>query len=318
MSAGAAVHLHVHSEYSLLDGACKLKPRRTDKKGEPVGRMSLAERAAELEMPALALTDHGVMNGAVEHYKACREQGIKPIVGMEAYLVEDRKAITSATRYERNHLTLLARNDAGFRNLAMLSSAGFLEGFSRGKANLDMELISRHSEGLIALTGCLQSRFCRRIVEDRPHDARAHIDEMLEVFGPEQVYFELQRNGIPEQDKANEGIVKVARELGRPLVATADVHYLKREDYDNHAALLCVQTKSTMADPKLSFDTNEFFLKSPEEMAADFTEWPEAVPNTLEIAERCEVEMELGKLLLPRYETPEGVQAGEMLRELAS
>ena len=185
---------------------------------------------------------------------------------MEAYLVEDRNAIASQTRYERNHLTLLAHSNEGFRNLAMLSSAGFLEGFSRGKANLDMELLSRHSEGVLALTGCLQSRFCRRIVEDRPDDARAHIDDLIGVFGAEQVYFELQRNGIAEQDKANEGIVKVAREVGRPLVGTADVHYLTREDYDNHAALLCVQTKSTVAEPKLSFDTNEFFLKSPEEL----------------------------------------------------
>ncbi|MDP9227498.1 MAG: DNA polymerase III subunit alpha, partial [Actinomycetota bacterium] len=318
MSAAAAVHLHVHSEYSLLDGACKLKPRRTNKRtGEPEGRMSLAERAAELGMPALGLTDHGVMNGAVEHYKACSEHGIKPILGMEAYLVEDRKAVSSAARYERNHLTLIARDDTGFRNLVKLSSAGFLEGFSRGKANLDMELISRHSEGVIALTGCLQSRFCRRLVEDRPDDARAHIDELLQVFGPEQVYFELQRNGIAAQEKANEGIVRVAREVGRPLVATADVHYLKREDYDNHAALLCVQTKSTVAEPKLRFDTNEFFLKSPEELVADFSQWPEAVPSTLEIAERCEVEMELGKLLLPRYETPDDEQPGQMLRRLA-
>ncbi len=316
MSAAGAVHLHVHSEYSLLDGACKLRPRKTNKKGEPIGRMSLAERAAELGMPALGLTDHGVMNGAVEHYKACRENGIKPIIGMEAYLVSDRRAIASQTRYERNHLTLLAHSDEGFRNLVKLSSAGFLEGFSRGKANLDMELLSQHSDGVIALTGCLQSRFCRRIVEDRPEDARAHADELLDVFGPEQVYFELQRNGIPEQDKANEGIVKVAREVGRPLVATADVHYLRREDYDNHAALLCVQTKSTVAEPKLRFDTNEFFLKSPEEMAADFADWPEAVPTTLEIAGRCEVEIELGKLLLPRYET-EGIEPAEMLRELA-
>ena len=318
MSAGAAVHLHVHSEYSLLDGACKLSPRKKNKKGQPVGRMSLAERAAELGMPALGLTDHGVMNGAVEHYKACKANGIKPIIGMEAYLVSDRNAIASQTRYERNHLTLLAHSNEGFRNLAMLSSAGFLEGFSRGKANLDMELLSRHSEGVLALTGCLQSRFCRRIVEDRPDDARAHIDELIGVFGAEQVYFELQRNGIAEQDKANDGIVKVAREVGRPLVGTADVHYLTREDYDNHAALLCVQTKSTVADPKLSFDTNEFFLKSPEELAVDFSEWPEAIPTTLEIAERCEVEMELGKLLLPRYETPEGTEPEQMLRELAA
>ena len=156
VSAGA-VHLHVHSEYSLLDGACKI-----DK---------LAARAAELDMPALGLTDHGVMNGSVEHYKACKAAGIKPIIGLEAYFVDDRNVTPQTTRYERNHLTLLASNDAGFRNLVKLSSAGFLEGFSRGKANVDLELLSAHSEGVIALTGCLQSRFCRRLVEDRPEDA---------------------------------------------------------------------------------------------------------------------------------------------------
>src|SRR3954463_15433638 len=302
VSAGA-VHLHVHSEYSLLDGACKI-----DK---------LAARAAELEMPALGLTDHGVMNGSVEHYKACVAAGIKPIIGLEAYLVDDRNLTPAQPRYERNHLTLLAQNDAGFRNLVKLSSAGFLEGFARGKANVDLELLSAHSEGVIALTGCLQSRFCRRLVEDRPDDARAHIDDLIGAFGPDQVYFEVQRNGISEQDKANEGIVKVARELGRPLVATADVHYLRREDYDSHAALLCVQTKSTMEQPKLRFDTNEFYLKSPDEMSEYFADMPEAVASTLEIAERCEVEMTLGELLLPRFPTPDGVEPGDMLRELA-
>jgi DNA polymerase-3 subunit alpha len=302
VSAGA-VHLHVHSEYSLLDGACKI-----DK---------LAARAAELDMPALGLTDHGVMNGSVEHYKACKAAGVKPIIGLEAYFVDDRKLTPQATRYERNHLTLLASNDAGFSNLVKLSSAGFLEGFSRGKANVDLELLSAHSKGVIALTGCLQSRFCRRLVEDRPDDARAHIDDLVNAFGPEQVYFEVQRNGIAEQDKANEGIVKVARELGRPLVATADVHYLRREDYDSHAALLCVQTKSTIEQPKLRFDTNEFYLKSTEEMSESFSDMPEAVASTVEIAERCEVEMTLGELLLPRFPTPDGVEPGDMLRELA-
>src|SRR4051812_35899563 len=268
-------------------------------------------------MPALGLTDHGVMNGSVEHYKACKAAGIKPIIGLEAYLVDDRTATPKATRYERNHLTLLASNDAGFRNLVKLSSAGFLEGFSRGKANVDLELLSAHSEGVIALTGCLQSRFCRRLVEDRPDDVRAHIDDLLGAFGPDQVYFEVQRNGVPEQDKANEGIVKVARELGRPLVATADVHYLRREDYDSHAALLCVQTKSTVEQPKLRFDTNEFYLKSTDEMSESFSDMPEAVASTVEIAERCEVEMQLGQLLLPRFPTPDGKEPGEMLRELA-
>ena len=152
MSAGA-VHLHVHSEYSLLDGACKI-----DK---------LAARAAELDMPALGLTDHGVMNGSVEHYKACVAAGIKPIIGVEAYLVDDRVETPKQPRYERNHLTLLASSEAGFRNLVKLSSAGFLEGFARGKANVDMELLSAHSEGVIVLTGCLQSRVGRRLIEER-------------------------------------------------------------------------------------------------------------------------------------------------------
>jgi DNA polymerase III subunit alpha len=304
VSAPAAVHLHAHSEYSLLDGACKID--------------AMAARAAELGMPALGLTDHGVLNGAVDLYKACQKQGIKPIIGLEAYLVDDRHAVRDQVRYERNHLTLLAQNDTGFSNLVKLSSASFLDGFSRGKANLDMELLSRHAEGVIALTGCLQSRFCRRLVEDRPDDARAHLDDLIQAFGADQVYFELQSNGIDEQEKANEGIVRFAGELGRPLVATADVHYLRREDYDNHAALLCVQTKSTLEAPKLTFDRNEFFLKSPQEMAASFARWPEAVPMTVEIAERCEVEIELGKLLLPRYPTPEGEEQEAMLRRIAA
>ncbi|MCD6016230.1 MAG: DnaE [Solirubrobacterales bacterium] len=294
------VHLHVHSEYSLLDGACKID--------------AMAARAAELGMPALGLTDHGVMNGAVEHYKACRRHGVKPILGLEAYLVDDRRA---EGRVERNHLTLIAASDAGFRNLVKLTSAGYLEGFARGKANVDAELLARHSEGVIALTGCLQSRFCRRLVEDRPADARAHLDDLAQIYGSENLYFEIQANGIAEQAKANEGIVRHARELDRPLVATADVHYLRREDYDNHAALLCVQTKSTLEQPKLTFDTNEFFLKSAAEMEGAFADWPEAVPTTLEIAARCELELELGKLLLPRFPTPEGEEPREMLRRLA-
>ncbi len=298
----SAVHLHVHSEYSLLDGACKID--------------RLAARAAELGMPALGLTDHGVMNGAVEHYKACKANGIKPIVGLEAYLVDDRHRADQ--RVERNHLTLLASTEAGFRNLVELTSAGFLEGFGRGKPSVDTELLDRHADGVIALTGCLQSRFCRRLVEERPVDARAHLDELLGVFGPENVYFEIQANGLAEQEKANEGIVRAAREFGRPLVATADVHYLRREDYSNHAALLCVQTKSTIEQPKLRFETNEFFLKSPAEMTESFSRWPEAVATTLEVAERCEVEIELGQLLLPRFPTPDGEEPAAMLRRLAT
>ena len=303
MSTASAVHLHAHSEYSLLDGACKID--------------AMAARAAELGQPALGLTDHGVMNGAVDLYKACKKHGIKPIAGLEAYLVDDRHAIKEQTRYERNHLTLLAETDQGFANLVKLTSAGFLEGFSRGKANVDMDLLAQHAEGVIVLTGCLQSRFCRRLIEERKDDARAHLDDLIQAFGPEQVYFEVQKNGIDDQNKANEGIVHYARELGRPVVGTADVHYLRREDFDNHAALLCVQTKSTLQMPKMSFDTNEFYIKSSEEMAESSAEWPEAVPTTLEIAERCNIDIELGKLLLPRYPTENGEEPGTMLRRIA-
>src|ERR687894_223294 len=290
MSAPPAVHLHVHSEYSLLDGA--------------FGIYALAKRAAELGQPALGLTDHGVMNGALEFHKACKKNGIKPILGFEAYLVDDVR--DDSIKFERNHLTLLAESDAGFKNLVKLSSAGFLEGLRRGKPNVDLDLLAKHSEGVIALTGCLASRFCRRLVDDSPAEARAHADDLIQIFGPEDVYFELQVNGIAEQNKANEGIARIARDVGRPVVGTADVHYLTREDFDHHRALLCVQTKSTLEQPKLSFDTNEFFLKSSQEMAESFAPWPEALASTLEIAERCTVELELGKMLLPRYPTPDG------------
>jgi len=296
-------HLHVHSEHSVLDGACNIK--------------EMAARAAELDMPALSLTDHGVMNGALDMYKACRENDVKPILGIEAYYVDDRHKVKELPRYERNHLTLLAENDIGFRNLVELSSEGFLEGMHRGKANIDMELLDRHSEGVIVLTGCLQARFVKRLVEDRPQDAREHLDELIQVFGAEQVYMEVQKNGIDDQDKANAQIARIAREVGRPLVATADVHYLRREDYTNHTALLCVQTKSTLDAPKMTFDTNEFYLKDADEMTAAFTEWPEAVPMTLEVAERCNVEIPLGEILLPSFPTKNGEESKVMLRRIA-
>src|SRR4029453_10560641 len=159
----------------------------------------------------------------------------------------------------------------------------------------------------------LASRFCQRLVAGRDGDARAHADDLLQVFGADNVFFEVQKNGLARQDKANEGIVRIAREVGRPLVATGDVHYLRREDYSHHAALLCVQTKSTLAAPKMSFETNEFYLRSSEEMASAFAEWPDALASTLEIAERCDVELELGKQLIPRY-LPEGEDEGSYLR----
>src|ERR671928_237056 len=239
MAAQPCVHLHVHSEYSLLDGACKID--------------ALAERAAAFGQPALALTDHGVMNGAVELYKACRKHDVKPIMGCEIYLVDDHadRSPGGARGRERNHLTLLAESDAGYRNLVKLSSAGFLEGLHRGKPTLDMGQLADHAEGVIALTGCLASRFCQRLVNDREAEARAHVDDLMQAFGSDNVYFEVQKNGVADQEKANAGIVRIAREVGRPLVGTGDVHYLRREDYHHHTALLCVQTKSTLAAPRV-------------------------------------------------------------------
>jgi DNA polymerase-3 subunit alpha len=299
VSTPTCAHLHVHSEYSLLDGACKID--------------ALAARAAEFGQPALGLTDHGVMNGAVELHKACAKHGVKPIVGCEIYLVDDHTA-TGQGKTERNHLTLLAADDAGYRNLVKLSSAGFLEGLNRGKPTVDLAQIECHSDGVIALTGCLASRFCQRLLEDRPDDARAHADELLQIFGAENVYFEVQKNGLAPQDKCNEGIVRIAGEVGGSLVGTGDVHYLRREDYDHHTALLCVQTKSTIAAPKMTFETNEFYLRDSGEMIAAFAEWPEAIASTLEIAERCSVEIELGKQLIPSYKTPDESSEQEYLR----
>jgi len=294
-------HLHVHSEYSLLDGACKID--------------ALAARAAEFGQPALGLTDHGVMNGAVELYKACKGHGIKPIVGCEVYVVDDHLARVPG-KLERFHLTLLAADAAGYRNLVKLSSAGFLEGYQRGKPSVDMAQLATHGEGLIALTGCLSSRFCQHLIAERPGEARTHAQELMEAVGRDNVYFEVQKNGLAVQDHCNEEIVRIASELGRPLVGTGDVHYLRREDFDHHAALLCVQTKSTLAEPKLRFETNEFYLKSTDEMARDFAAWPEAIASTVEIAERCNVEIELGRQLIPRFATPDGSDERAYLRSL--
>jgi DNA polymerase-3 subunit alpha len=286
VTEASCVHLHVHSEYSLLDGACKID--------------ALAERAAAFNQPALALTDHGVMNGAVELHLAARKHGIKPIVGCEIYLVDDH-ADTDSGKVERNHLTLLAESDEGYRNLVKLCSQGFLSGLNRGKPNVDMGQVAAHGEGLIALTGCLASRFAGRLSEGRDDEARAHVDELMGAVGADNVYFEVQKNGLDQQERANEGIVRIARELGRPIVGTGDVHYLTADDHSHHTALLCVQTKSTLADPKMVFDHNEFYLRSSEEMAESFSEWPEAIATTLEIAERCNVELELDKQLIPRF-----------------
>ncbi|WP_210492831.1 DNA polymerase III subunit alpha [Patulibacter sp. SYSU D01012] len=299
MSSPSCVHLHVHSEYSLLDG----QPN--------IGK--LVKRAAELDQPAIGLTDHGVMNGVVELYKAARKEGIKPVIGCELYLVDDH---ASKDKTKPNHLTVLASTTEGYKNLMRLSSVGFTDGYRRGKPTIDLRQMEQNSSGLIVLTGCLASRMCQTLADDDLAGARAHADDLVNVVGRDNVYFEVQKNGIDLQDKCNEGIVRIAREMGRPVVGTTDVHYLHREDYDTHEALLCVQTQSTLANPKMSFSTNEFYVKSNDEMAAQFAEWPDALPTTLEIAERCDVHIPLGEgSLLPRF-LPEGEDEEAYLHQL--
>jgi len=297
-------HLHVHSEYSLLDGACKID--------------ALAKRAAAFEQPALALTDHGVMNGAIELYKACKREGIKPIVGCEVYLghVERDRLGAPGRKRERYHLTLLAADERGYRNLVKLSSAGFLEGMQRGKPAVTLDHLDRHREGVICLSGCLSSRLCSLLAEDRYREARAHAAQLQEIYGKDNLYFEVQKNGLAIQEHCNEGIVRLAGELGGRIVGTGDVHYLRREDYEMHKALLCVQTKSTLAAPKLTFETNEFYLRDTGEMFAAFADLPEALQTTVEIAQRCNLEIALGQQLIPRYPTPDGSDATDYLRRL--
>src|SRR5215469_4226514 len=210
----SCAHLHVHSEYSLLDGACKID--------------ALVERAASFGQPAVGLTDHGVMNGAVELFTAARKHQIKPILGCEVYVVGDHTR-RAPGRLDRFHLTLLAATPTGYRNLVKLSSAGFLEGYQRGKPSVDLEQMAAHAEGVIVLTGCLQSRFCQYLLHGRADRARAHADELSGAFGADNIYFEVQTNGLPDQERANEGTVRIARDVGRPLVGTGDVHYLRRE-----------------------------------------------------------------------------------------
>ncbi len=293
------VHLHVHSEYSILDGACRIP--------------ALAARAAEFEMPAVALTDHGSLAGAVELYRHAGKQGIKPVIGCEVYVADDRRA--QAKGYA--HLTLLARDNAGYGNLIKLSSLGYLEGYYY-KPRVDWELLERHSDGLIALSGCLSGRVCKALEESRPNDAAADLDRLAQIFGRDNTYVELQNAGLAAQALINPQLAELAAGTGLPLVATGDVHYLEHEDARAHEALLCIQSGDSLKNPShWKFDTDQFFFKSPQEMAADFPGHEDALLRTLEIAERCNVELELGRILLPEFPTPEGRDSFEYLLELS-
>jgi DNA polymerase-3 subunit alpha len=292
------VHLHVHSEYSILDGACRIP--------------ALVEKAARLEMPAVSLTDHGSLAGAVELYREAGKAGVKPILGCEVYVADDRKAQKKGYA----HLTLLAESNEGYANLIKLSSLGYLEGYYY-KPRVDWELLERHAKGLLALSGCLSGRISRALVEDRPRDARSDLDRLVQIFGRDSTYVEIQNAGLDEQKRVNPALVALADETGLPLVATGDVHYLEAEDAFAHEALLCIQSGDTLKNPShWRFDTNEFFFKTPEEMAADFPGLEHALARTLEVAERCSVEIELGRILLPSYPVADGRDAFDYLVEL--
>src|SRR5216117_3055423 len=292
------VHLHVHSEYSILDGACRIP--------------ALAERAAELEMPAVGLTDHGSLAGAIDLVKEAKKHGVKPVVGCEVYVCDDRR--TQAKGYA--HLTLLAETNEGYANLIKLTSLGYLEGYYY-KPRVDWELLERHSESVVALSGCLSGRVCKALEENRPADARADLDRLAQVFGRDSTYVEIQNAGIDVQARINPLLQKLAGEAGLPLVATGDVHYLRHEDAQAHEALLCIQSGDSLKNPNhWKFDTDQFFLKSPAEMAGDFVGYEAALARTLEIAERCNVELELGTIRLPKFPVPDGRDAFEYMVEL--
>jgi len=292
------VHLHVHSEYSILDGACRIP--------------ALAARAAELQMPAVALTDHGSLAGTIDLYKEAKKHGVKPVVGCEVYVADDRRAQTKGYA----HLTLLAETTAGYKNLVKLSSLGYLEGYYY-KPRVDWELLSQHADGLIALSGCLSGRVCKALEENRPSDAEAELDRLVQIFGTGDVYVEIQNAHLDVQQRINPQLVELAAKLELPTVATGDVHYLMHDDARAHEALLCIQSGDSLKNPNhWRFDTDHFYFKTPEEMAADFPGHDDALRRTLEIAERCNVEIELGRILLPQYPTPEGRESFDYLVEL--
>jgi DNA polymerase-3 subunit alpha len=296
------VHLHGHSTYSLLDGACRIP--------------ALVRRAAaEVPSSALALTDHGNLFGAIEFYKEARKHGVKPILGTEAYVAPQSRGDRERNPVAAWHLTLLARNETGWRNLIKLSSAGYLDGFYY-VPRIDRELLARHAEGLVVLSGCLSSEVSYWLRQGRPDRAREAAGFYHEVFG-DHYFLEVQRHGLEDQERCLEGCVDLARQLGRPLVATNDFHYERRDDADLHEVLVCIHTGKTLKDPgRLRMSTQELYFKPPGEMEHLFRDLPEAVRSTVEIAERCNVEIPFGEMHLPRFEVPGGEEPDAFFRRL--
>src|SRR2546426_1035512 len=297
------VHLHNHTEYSLLDGASRIHP--------------LVEAAAKLEMPALAITDHGVMYGAIHFYKACKEAGIKPIVGCEVY-VAPRSRLMREGRVDRDpsHLTLLAANHEGYLNLMKLCTVGQMEGMYY-KPRIDKEILAEHSAGLIALSGCLQGEVASRVVENDLEGARESVATFRDIFTKDRFLLEVQRHGIDRQDRVNEALTGFGKEFGLRLVATNDLHYVHREDSEAHDVLLCLQTGARFNDPnRWRFSTQENYLKTAEEMAEKFADLPEALASTLEVADMCDLKLALGATLLPPFDVPDGLSPDQYLGKL--
>jgi DNA polymerase-3 subunit alpha len=304
MSHADFVHLHLHTEYSLLDGACRLD--------------RLVDKAHELKFPALAITDHGVLYGAIDFYQAAREKGIKPIIGCEVYVAPGsrlEKKTSSGGRDVYHHLGLLARDTTGYKNLIKLTTEAHLTGYYY-KPRIDKELLATHKEGLIAMSGCLASEIPDLIMKDQIDKARDAVDWFKQTLGPDNFYLELQNHGIAEQAKVNRHLIQWAKEFGLKLVATNDVHYIEKSHSHAHDCLICIGTQTQLADTKrMRYEPEQFYLRTGEEMKARFAETPEAVKNTLEVAERCNVEIEFGKLHYPVFHPPEHFTREGYLRQ---
>ena len=286
------VHLHLHTEFSLLDGACRI--------GE------MLDRAAELRLSAMAVTEHGNLFSAVTFHDAARERGIKPIIGCEVYVAPgDRRDRTGQPGDATNHLVLLASNETGYHNLIKLVSSGYTDGFYY-KPRIDKDLLSQHAGGIIGLSACLKGEVAQRLVRQQPTEARAAAATFRDILGPKNFYLEMQYQGIPDQRVVNRGLQPIAADLNLPLVCTNDVHYLQQADCEAHDVLLCIGTGKNVEDEKrLRYHGDQFFLKTPEEMAAVFGDFPEALSNTLAIAERCDVEIPRDRYHLPHFDVPE-------------
>ena len=298
------VHLHVHTEYSLLDGACRTA--------------DLARAAKELGMPAMAITDHGNLFGAIEFYTAAVAAGVKPIIGCELYVApgDRREREARGLREASYHLLVLATNRAGYRNLIKLSTIGYLEGFYY-KPRVDKEVLRELSEGLICTSGCLGGEIPQKLLGADYAAAKRAAEQYLDIFGPERFFIELQNHGMEEQKRINPELADLANQLGVGTLATNDVHYLTHDDVEAHDVLCCIATRSRVdQEDRFRLSTDQFFLRSPAEMAAALPEYPEALANTLRVANLCKLEFDFSRRFAPQYEPPAGKSADAYLREL--